>query len=186
MSAAERCNHARRRGRLGLGFEWPDETRVAGCYELRRAWSDYIDTSGPWVWFTTHTFVQDPSPKLALHFYDRWYARLNEACRQKAKRAPRARAAVAIEWTYRERVHLHSVIRARGLEAFSRLRWQHRWEGIASRWTGMARVHSAMQGRASSYLAKYLGKGGFLVLRGAWPVISNPRSDLKSKLQRSD
>lgn len=172
--------------KLSLGFEFPAESVNPRARALREAWSDYLNAGGPWDWFTTHTFKQDASPRLALRFWDVWFARLSEACRQKAKRRPNTRAAVAIEWTTNQRVHLHSVIRARGLQAYSRLRWQHRWEGIARNWTGIARVHSANDSRATSYLAKYMGKGGFLVLRGTWPVISDPRSVVKSNLQRPD
>jgi len=172
--------------KLSVGFEWPSEGRSLRARVLRDAWCRYLDDAGPWDWFTTHTFKQDASPKLALRFYDIWLARLSEACRQKAKRHAHTRAAVAVEWTTNDRVHLHSVIRARGLQAYSRLRWQHRWEGIASRWTGIARVHAANDARATSYLAKYMGKGGILTLRGTWPVISIPRSEETSILQRPD
>lgn len=126
-------------------------TNVGGP-ELRDAWGAWIDSVGPWVWFTTHTFKADVSPDRALRLLDRWLARLAEACRQKSRSPPELRCAIAVEWTCRARVHLHAAVSAQGLEALRRILWRHRWERLDVV-CGMARVHSAKD-RASAYLAK--------------------------------
>jgi hypothetical protein len=138
---------------------------------LSRAVAEWIDGAADWDWFTTHTFVYDVSPEAALTRYDRWLARLAEACRQKSRCPPELQAACAIEWTHAKRVHLHSVIAGRGLSRLRMLRWQHRWED-PSTGCGMARVSPAKD-RASAYLSKYCGKGGIVIVRGrfgGWPA----------------
>lgn len=139
---------------------------------LAPSWTHLVNSHGPYDWFTTHTFVVDCSPALAVRLYDRWLWRLIEGCRRKSRRAFVFRAALAVEWTHAERVHLHSVIAAPGLAGLPHARWRHRWEG-QSAVCGMARVHSA-RGTASAYLAKYTGKGGAVMLRGSfarWPRV---------------
>lgn len=160
--------HGRERSRsvpMAAGIRYPGDGRLAvTSRELRDAYGAWIDEAADWVWFTTHTFVQDVFPDRAVSLFDRWSARLAEACRQKSGCSPELQSACAIEWTHAQRVHLHSVISARGLSGLRRLRWQHRWEEL-ERCCGMARVLPAT-GRASAYLAKYCGKGGIVVVRG--------------------
>ena len=185
---APKAHRARYRGRLHHGFEWKPRPDFNNPLASRQpdAWALWIDQNGPWEWFTTHTFKQDVSPRLALRFWDRWFARLSEACRQRAQRPAHARAAVGIEWTTNDRVHLHTVIRARALPAFSLQRWSHRWEGIAPHWCGMSRLHAANGGKASAYLTKYMGKGGLLALRGTWPVTATSGATWRARVQLPD
>jgi hypothetical protein len=166
-----RSRRTRRHGRerqtsepMRAAIRLPGDAKALGYAELSADWARWIDRATEWVWFTTHTFLYDVSPEVALALYDRWLARLAEACRQKSRCPPELQAACAIEWTHARRVHLHSVIAGRGLGRLRMLRWQHRWEDL-DRLCGMARVFSAKD-RASAYLAKYCGKGGVVVVRG--------------------
>lgn len=81
---------------------------------------------------------------------------------------------LAVEWTQAGRVHLHAAVsfavfashqsRGSDWEALSRKDWCDRWERMTHR-CGMARIY-LQRGRASSYLAKELGKGGVFILGG--------------------
>jgi hypothetical protein len=132
--------------------------------EFAQAWSGWIDRAAVWNWFATLTFKEDVSVDLGITLARRWLARMAEAVRQKSPSTPRLKSALAIEWTCNNRVHIHTVIKAPGLDDHRRLRWQHRWEELG-RVCGMARVLPAKEA-ASAYLGKYLGKGGIITLYG--------------------
>lgn len=138
-----------------------------------------------WHWFSTHTFIVDVKPAYALRCYEVWIARLNEASnsRSRARVAPGSAAKAAkrrkvpgdssasyvcaLEWTDNGRAHLHSAVRfadETSWQALSRVRWCDKWERLGHR-CGMARIY-LQRGRASSYLAKELGKGAVFILGG--------------------
>lgn len=163
--------HGRERGRsepMSACARYEADSRVRlSAAEFSKAWSKFIDKTILWIWFCTFTFKSDVSVERALELFDQWWARLSEAVRQKSKSTLSLTCVVAIEWTHANRVHLHAVVAGPGLDDHRRIRWQHYWEGLHYL-CGMARILPA-QDRASSYLGKYLGKGGILVLRGRFP-----------------
>ncbi len=149
--------------RMRAGIRTEREAFYVGTPYQREVWGAWVDACGPWDWFFTGTFKVDVGPDPALERFDRWSGRLAEAQQQSVGRSG-IRSVLAVEWTTFGRVHLHAVMRAYRLCDVRRQRWRHRWETLDSA-CGIARILPAT-GRASTYLAKYISKGGVVVARG--------------------
>ena len=161
---------------MQAGVRSERESFYVGTPFLREAWGAWVDSCGPWDWFATFTFKRDIGPDPAIERFDKWRGRLSEALRQHVGRTTgrkAVRCVLAVEWTTFGRVHLHAVLRAQGLSGVRRQRWRHRWEALDSA-CGIARIERASGGRASTYLAKYISKGGVIVTRGCFGDRSSP------------
>ncbi len=118
-------------------------------------------------WFVTRTFKEYVSAARGESLSNVFFARLTEAHRQATSGAGPLHWISASEWQNRGVIHYHDLIYGARLDALSRMRWEHRWQGEIG--GGFARIHPADR-KAAPYLAKYTGKtqGGEIRWSRTW------------------
>jgi hypothetical protein len=136
-------------------------------------------------WFITLTFKSYTSELRAYRLLERWLGALCEAYRCTTG-LNELRWIVAQEWQKRLVIHFHLLLSGVRLDELSRMRWEHRWEGMSEKVAavelfpcGFARIYDASV-KAAPYLAKYAGKtgdqSGLLTRGGSWRGLSTRRS----------
>ena len=137
-------------------------------------------------WFVTLTF-KSYTPEVRAHrLVKSWLGALCDAYRCTTG-LNELRWVQAQEWQKRLVIHFHLLLSGVRLDELSRMRWEHRWEGMGEKVAvgkelfpcGFARIHPA-QKKLAPYLAKYAGKtgnqDGTLIRGGSWRGLSPRRS----------
>jgi hypothetical protein len=149
---------------LGSLVSDPSPSEVARVVE---AWAGFLGRVD-WQWFVTLTFRGNPHPESALKKVKVWCSKLSQHLfgRRWYRRSRGVRWVCAVERTRQGIVHCHLLVSADGLVTARRLSWKDEWERLGG---GFARVEQPSSApRAAAYCAKYICKGGELVLGGNW------------------
>lgn len=161
------------------------EAKLSPKYQLRRAWGEFVD-QWPWEWFATFTFAHETHTERGLKLFRVWCSMLSRGIYGPRwhKRDPYGvRFIVAVERHKSGNIHLHALLA--GVGDIRRLTWMDKWEEL-DELAGYPRIYPVENNTAvSSYVTKYVTKGGDFYLsqnlgsasRKLFSSVSSPESE---------
>lgn len=135
---------------------------------VKDGWVSFLSRYA-WLWFTTNTFREEVHPERADKCYRYWLHNINRHLygNRYQKKGVSVYGVKALEYQERGVIHFHSLLAGDGLSDVSRLESMDTWHELA----GYARIYPPRSQEAvSSYVSKYVVKGGEIECVGFFPA----------------